>query len=57
MKKLFSNVRALVRDNRGATAVEYAMIVGAVAVGSLVALNALSGRITALFNNILPPAT
>lgn len=51
LKKLMDTFH---KDTRGATAVEYAMIVGAIAVGTLVALNALRDRIVVLFNGILP---
>ena len=42
-----------VRDDKvGATAVEYAMIVGVIAVGAYAALTTLSGKIDTLLNSI-----
>lgn len=54
MHRLSRLIEMFRRDTKGATAVEYAMIVGAIAVGTLVALNALRDRIVTLFNGILP---
>ena len=54
MSRLMKKIHSFHRDIQGATAVEYAMIVGAIAVGTLVALNALRDRIVVLFNGILP---
>lgn len=54
MRRLLGWIESFRRNTQGATAVEYAMIVGAIAVGTLVALNALRDRIVVLFDGILP---
>jgi pilus assembly protein Flp/PilA len=49
---------ASLKDEKGASAVEYAMLVGVLAVVIIGALVAFGGRITELFNGIkLSPAT
>ncbi|HEY9294326.1 MAG TPA: Flp family type IVb pilin [Microlunatus sp.] len=40
------------RKDRGATAVEYGLLVGLIAVAIIVAVTALGGQLTTLFNNI-----
>ncbi|QXZ09107.1 Flp family type IVb pilin [Comamonas sp. Y33R10-2] len=40
------------RDEEGATAIEYGLIAGLIAVGLVVALTALGGDLSALFNLI-----
>ena len=47
----------LKKNRRGATAVEYAMIVGAIALGAATALSSMSGRINDVFTKILPAST
>ncbi len=40
------------REDRGATAVEYGLLVGLIAVVIIVAVTALGGKLTGLFNSI-----
>ena len=40
------------RDEDGQTLVEYALIITAVSIGTMVALGALSGKLNLLFNQI-----
>jgi pilus assembly protein Flp/PilA len=40
------------RDETGATAVEYGLLVGLIAVAIIVAVTALGSQLTTLFNNI-----
>ena len=40
------------RDDSGATAIEYGLIVGLIAVGILAALVVFGGGVTGMFNNI-----
>ena len=47
-----SRFRSLVRDEKGATAVEYGLIVGLIAVVLVVAVAALSGALGTMFDNI-----
>ena len=42
----------LVREEKGATAVEYGLLVGLIAVAIIVAVTALGGKLTGLFNSI-----
>jgi pilus assembly protein Flp/PilA len=42
----------LVRDDSGATLVEYGLIVSLIAIACIVAITALGGKISALFNTI-----
>jgi pilus assembly protein Flp/PilA len=41
------------RKDRGATAVEYGLLVGLIAVVIIVAVTALGGKLTGLFNSIV----
>ena len=41
------------RQDRGATAVEYGLLVGLIAVVIIVAVTALGGKLQALFNSIV----
>lgn len=47
-----SRFRALVSDEKGATAVEYGLIVGLIAVVLVVAVAALSGALGGIFDGI-----
>jgi len=40
------------REERGATAVEYGLLVGLIAVAIIVAVTALGGKLTGLFNGV-----
>jgi len=41
-----------IKDEEGATAIEYGLIAGLVAVGIIVALTTLGGGLSSLFNNM-----
>ena len=47
-----SRFRTLISDEKGATAVEYGLIVGLIAVVLVVAVAALSGALGTMFDNI-----
>ena len=49
MANLFWN---FTRDESGATAIEYGLIAGLIAVGIIAALTAFGGGLTGMFNNI-----
>jgi pilus assembly protein Flp/PilA len=61
MTKAYSHLTALLhvvlterfenREERGATAVEYGLLVGLIAVVIIVAVTALGGKLTTLFNS------
>jgi pilus assembly protein Flp/PilA len=42
----------LLRDRRGATAIEYGLIAALIAVAAIGAMSALGGQITTTFNNV-----
>jgi len=46
------NLNALLRDEKGATMVEYGLIVGLIAVAAIVTVSALSTQIQTVFTNI-----
>lgn len=48
MQKLFS----LVRDSRGATAIEYGLIAALIAVAAITAMTALGNQLTTTFTNV-----
>ena len=48
MKTFFS----LVRDNRGATAIEYGLIAALIAVAAITAMTALGNQLNTTFNNV-----
>lgn len=48
MQKLFR----LVRDNRGATAIEYGLIAALIAVAAITAMTALGNQLTTTFSNV-----
>jgi len=52
MRRIFKFFDRMKSDITGATAVEYAMIIGVIAVGSYAALTTLSGKIDTLLNSI-----
>ena len=47
----FQNKVAQLRDERGATAVEYGLMVALIAVVIIVAVSALGGNLTSIFNS------
>jgi pilus assembly protein Flp/PilA len=48
MKKLVG----LIRDRRGATAIEYGLIAALIAVAAITAMSALGNQLTTTFNNV-----
>jgi pilus assembly protein Flp/PilA len=51
--RVADRLQALKDDEKGASAVEYAILVGIIAAGLDVAITALRGRMIAMFNTIL----
>jgi pilus assembly protein Flp/PilA len=51
--RVADRLQALKDDEKGASAVEYAILVGIIAAGLVVAITALRGRMIAMFNTIL----
>lgn len=49
--KIKKNLKSIIEDQQGATAVEYALIVGLIAVAIIAAVTLLGGNITTLFNH------
>lgn len=45
-------IAKFLKDEEGATAIEYGLLAGIVAVGLIAALNSLEGGLTGLFNRI-----
>lgn len=52
MKKLCSDIRNFVNDEEGATAVEYGMMVGLIAVAIIVTVAAVGTQLNVLFTKI-----
>ena len=52
MKKLLSEIRAFAIDEEGATAVEYGMMVGLIAVAIIVTVAAIGTQLNVLFGKI-----
>lgn len=52
MYKLAARLETLRLNDRGASAVEYALIVGGIAIAVLAAINLLGGSLTDLFTRI-----
>jgi Flp pilus assembly pilin Flp len=48
------DLRELAADERGATLVEYGLVVGLIAGAAIIVLTALGKGITGIFNGILP---
>ncbi|HEV8030579.1 MAG TPA: Flp family type IVb pilin [Stellaceae bacterium] len=49
---MFTNLRDLVKDESGATAIEYGLIAALIAVAAIAAFNAVGSSLTATFNNV-----
>jgi pilus assembly protein Flp/PilA len=49
---MFTNLRDLVKDESGATAIEYGLIAAMIAVAAIAAFNAVGSSLTATFNNV-----
>lgn len=52
MMHFYKRIRSMKGDRRGATAVEYAMIIGLVAIASLATLSTLGNNINSMFKTI-----
>lgn len=52
MTALYDQIRRFAGDEGGATAIEYGLIAGLVAVAALVAITLTGGNIIALFNDV-----
>ncbi|MEI6108436.1 MAG: Flp family type IVb pilin [Actinomycetes bacterium] len=52
MMKLFVKFQTLASQDRGATAVEYALLVGLIAVAIIGTVTALGGQINSLFTTV-----
>jgi pilus assembly protein Flp/PilA len=48
----FETFRRLIRDERGATAIEYAMIAGGIAVAIVATVNALGVSVKAMYDSV-----
>ena len=51
MKTLLRKIVAFINDEEGASAVEYGLLVGSIAVAIVVAVTALGGKLSTLFTN------
>jgi len=52
MRGLRSQVRRFVADESGATAIEYGLIAGLIAIGAIVALTLTGGSVTSMFDYV-----
>ncbi len=52
VSKLYSTIRSALLGNRGAAMIEYALLVGLIAVVAIASLNTLSGGITGKFGAV-----
>lgn len=52
MKNLYNGIRTFAQDEEGATAVEYGMMVGLIAVAIIVAVAAIGTQLNVLFTKI-----
>jgi len=52
MKTLLRKIVAFINDEEGASAVEYGLLVGLIAVAIIVAVTALGQKLVVLFNNV-----
>ncbi|HEV8029470.1 MAG TPA: Flp family type IVb pilin [Stellaceae bacterium] len=50
--RLFNCVACLLRDDSGATAIEYGLIAALIAVAAIAAFNAVGSSLTATFNSV-----
>lgn len=49
---MFSFAQALLRDDRGATAIEYGLIAALIAVAIIAAITAVGGNLSTTFTNV-----
>jgi pilus assembly protein Flp/PilA len=52
MKKILNHARNFLRDQRGATAIEYALIAGVIGVGIIVGLRAMQVQMNGTYSDI-----
>lgn len=52
MKKRFQSVKKFVRDESGASAIEYGLLASLIALGIVAGATALGGALNTLFNDI-----
>lgn len=52
MKNLYNGIRKFAKDEEGATAVEYGMMVGLIAVAIIITVAAIGTQLNTLFGNI-----
>lgn len=45
-------IRKLIRDKKGATAIEYGLIAALIAVAAITAMQGLGGQLSTTFNNV-----
>lgn len=45
-------IRKIIKDSKGATAIEYGLIAALIAVAAISAMSTLGGRVSATFNNV-----
>ncbi len=61
MQKIYNGIRKFARDDEGATAVEYGMMIGLIAVAIIVTVAALGTQLNTLFTSmrdcLITPAT
>jgi pilus assembly protein Flp/PilA len=49
---MFASLKQLIRDERGATAIEYGLIAALISVAAIGAFTAVGGSLTSTFNNV-----
>ena len=52
MRKLIEKAKSLVRDDEGATMVEYAIMVALIAIVALLAVQTLGGKVSTTFTSV-----
>lgn len=53
MNKFLKRVRGVIAGDRGASAIEYALLVGLIAVAIILAVTALGGQLSTMFNSVV----
>lgn len=53
MNKFVKRVRGVIAGDRGASAIEYALLVGLIAVAIILAVTALGGQLSTMFNSVV----
>ena len=57
MQRLLFTVESFYRDDKGATAIEYGLIAGLIAVGIIVSMTAFGNSLSGMFNFVRDEAT